>query len=48
MGLIISKQIIKTNGGKLDFYSEYGVGSTTIFTFDIELPHDVISNTERE
>ena len=37
MGLIISKQIIQTNGGKFDFYSEYGVGTTTIFTFDIEI-----------
>lgn len=36
MGLIISKQIIQTNGGKLDFYSEVEVGSTIVFTFDIE------------
>ena len=37
MGLIISKQIIQTNGGKLDFYSEVEVGSTIVFTFDIEI-----------
>ena len=33
LGLIICKQIIEEYNGKLDFISEYTVGSTFVFSF---------------
>ena len=36
-GLLLSKQISEKYGGKLEFVSEYNVGSTFAFSFEIEL-----------
>ena len=36
LGLIICKQIIEQYNGKLDFISEYTVGSTFVFSFEVE------------
>lgn len=37
MGIIVSKMIIENFGGKLDFSSEYQVGSTFVFSFEMEI-----------
>lgn len=36
-GLLLSKQILERYGGHLEFASEYNVGSTFAYSFDIEL-----------
>lgn len=40
-GLIVAKQTIEAFGGKIDFSSEPGVGTTFVFTFDLELPGEI-------
>ena len=40
MDLFISKSIIETFGGKLDFHSEKDIGSTFVFSFDIEIERE--------
>ena len=37
MGLVLAKQIVMKNGGTIDFCSDPGVGSTFIFSFDLQL-----------
>lgn len=36
-GLIIAKQTIEAFGGQIDFNSEPGLGTTFVFSFEIEL-----------
>jgi signal transduction histidine kinase len=40
-GLLLCKQISEKYGGKLEFISEYNIGSTFAFSFEIELNNDV-------
>ena len=40
-GLLICKQISEKYGGKLEFISEYNIGSTFAFSFEIELNNDI-------
>ena len=47
MGLILSKQIVQHMGGKLDFSSEYKVGSTFVFSFNLDIC-DGIQHTEEK
>jgi len=35
LGLIISKQIVQNMGGKLEFCSEFKIGSTFVFSFNL-------------
>ena len=37
LGLIITKQIIEASNGKLDFVSQENIGSTFLFSFEIEV-----------
>ena len=36
IGLVVSKQIIQAMGGKLDFSSQHNVGSTFVFSLQME------------
>jgi signal transduction histidine kinase len=38
MGLILSKEIVKKYKGQMDFISEQDVGSTFVFTFEVDIP----------
>lgn len=41
LGLFISMQLVKSYGGQLDFISEPLNGSTFIFTFNLDVDHEV-------